>query len=261
MDIVDISLDARWVLGLFLAVSRVGAMALSAPQLGRVVPMPARLAFAVAIGWFIVAPVDGSLTFERLIALGVTNVLIGLLLGWFLGVLFHMFAIAGTLIDATAGTSIASIIDPTRGEQGAVFSRLFHIGGLALFHALGGLALLVTSIVWSVRAVPLDGSATLQAGGLLEAATRLTARLLVAALEVALPVLAVLLLTELVLGLAARFAPTANVFLLGLPAKTYLAIVASGMSIALFPEAVTGLLEFSRQTAVELLNGLGLPAT
>ena len=64
----------------------------------------------------------------------------------------------------------------------------------------------------------------------------------------------------MVLGLAARFAPTANVFLLGLPAKVCLALAMSGMSVALFPEAITGLMDVSRQTAVEVLNGVGVPA-
>ncbi|MBW3551757.1 MAG: flagellar biosynthetic protein FliR, partial [Proteobacteria bacterium] len=116
------------------------------------------------------------------------------------------------------------------------------------------------TLVWSVRAVPLGGAARFDAGALAGAATSMTSKLMVAGLEVAMPVLAVMLLTELVLGLAARFAPTANVFLLGLPAKAYIAIVTASMSIALFPEAVEGLMDFSRQTAVEVLNGIGVPA-
>lgn len=260
MESIDLVLDAPWVVGLLLATTRVGAFAVASPQLGSVIPVPAKLAFAVSLGLFMTGPVTGDLTIERVVAMAVVNATVGVLMGWIVGVLFHMFAIAGTMIDATAGTSIASIIDPTRGEQGAVFSRLFQVGGLALFYALGGLGLLVSTLVWSVRAVPLAGSADLDGGALAGAATTLTSRVLVAGLELAMPVLAVLLLTELVLGLAARFAPTANVFLLGLPAKVYLALAMSGMSVALFPEAMDGLLGLSRQTAIEVLNGIGVPA-
>lgn len=259
METLDLTLDANWVMGLLLATTRVGAFTVSSPQLGSVVPMQARLAFTIAIGFFIAEPVSGVVTAERVIAMAAVNATIGMAMGWMVGVLFHMFAVAGTMIDASSGTSIASIVDPTRGEQGAVFSRLFQIGGLALFYALGGLSLLVSTLVWSVRAVPLGGMANLDGGALAGAATTLTGRLLVAGLEVALPILAVLLLSELVLGLAARFAPTANVFMLGLPAKVYLALAMSGMSIALFPEAIDGLMGFSRQTAIEVLNGIGTP--
>ncbi len=260
MDVLDLTIDANWVLGLLLATTRVGAFAVASPQLGSVLPTPAKLAFTTAIGFFMVGPVTGDLTLPRIVAMTVVNAGLGLALGWLVGALFHMFAVAGTIIDATAGTSIASIIDPTRGEQGAVFSRLFQVGGLALFYAVGGLGLLVTTLVWSVRAVPLGGTPNFDGGALAGAATTLTSRVMVAGLEVAMPVLAILLLTEVVLGLAARFAPTANVFLLGLPAKVWLALAMSGMSVALFPEAIDGLMDFSRQTAVEVLNGIGAGA-
>ena len=46
---------------------------------------------------------------------------------WATGLLFHAFAIAGGLTDLSAATSIAAVVDPTRGEQGAVFNRLFSI--------------------------------------------------------------------------------------------------------------------------------------
>lgn len=259
MEALELAIDANWVMGLLLATTRVGAFAVASPQLGSVIPTPAKLALAASLGFFLTTGITGEVTIARLVGLVVVNATVGVAMGWLLGVLFHMFAVAGTMIDASAGTSIASIIDPTRGEQGAVFSRLFQVGGLALFYALGGLGLLVSTVVWSVRAVPLGGSANLDGGALATAATTLTGRLMVAGLEVALPVLGVLLLAELVLGLAARFAPTANVFLLGLPAKVFLALSVAGMSVALFPEAVEGLMDLSRQTAVEVLNGFGAP--
>lgn len=260
MEALDVTINANWVLGLLLATTRVSAFAVASPQLGTVIPVQAKLAFAFAIGWFLAGPVTGVLTVERLIALAIINATIGVVMGWMVGVLFHMFSIAGTMIDTTSGTAIASVLDPTRGEQGAVFSRLFQVGGLAMFYALGGLSLLVSTLVWSVRAVPLGGSARFDGGALAGAAVSMTSKVMVAGLEIAMPVLAVMLLAELVLGLAARFAPTANVFLLGLPAKTYIAIVTAAMSIALFPEAIQGLMDFSRQTAVEVLNGIGVPA-
>jgi flagellar biosynthesis protein FliR len=254
---LDLTIDAHWVLGLFLAITRAGAFVVAAPQLGAVIPRLAKLAFTIGVGWFLVAPVTGEVTVARLVGLGAVNAAIGVLLGWLLGVMFHLFAVAGSLIDLSAGTSIASVLDPTRGEQGAVFSRLFNVAGLALFHGLGGMALLVTVLVWSTRAVPLDGAAQLTPA-LATGGTHLVSRLMIAGAEVALPVLGVLLLTEVVLALAARFAPTANVFVLGLPAKTFLAITTAGMSIALFPEAMGGLLDLSRQTAIEMLNGVGV---
>jgi flagellar biosynthetic protein FliR len=58
---------------------------------------------------------------------------------------------------------------------------------------------------------------------------------MVAGLELAAPVLGALVLAEVVLALAARLAPQANVFLLGLSVKVALTIALLGAALALFP--------------------------
>ena len=101
-----------------LATTRVGAFAVASPQLGAAIPTPAKLALTTAVGFFLVAPVTGELTLARIVAMAVVNAGMGMVMGWLLGALFHMFAVAGTIIDATAGTSIASIVDPTQASRG-----------------------------------------------------------------------------------------------------------------------------------------------
>ena len=96
METIDLTIDAAWVVGLLLATTRVGAFAVASPQLGSVIPTPAKLAFTMAIGFFLVGPVTGELTVERIVAMAIVNATIGVVMGWLVGVLFHMFAVAGT---------------------------------------------------------------------------------------------------------------------------------------------------------------------
>lgn len=254
---LDLAIDPGWAVGLFLAQLRAATFVLAAAPMGQAVPAPGRMAFVIGVGFAFAQPVAVP-DMGALLGWGLVNAGLGAILGYLAGMLFHLFAVAGSLADLSAATSIASVIDPTRGEQGAVFSRFFQMAGLTLFHVAGGLTLLVTALGWSVRAVPLDGSLRLDPG-LGTIAIELLGRLMVAGFELAVPIMAALFMIELVLGVATRFAPTANVFILGLPVKVGAAMVVSLVSIALFPQFTTGLIDTSRDTVVDLLNGVGVP--
>jgi flagellar biosynthetic protein FliR len=253
---LDFVLDPGLGIGLLLAQIRVVAFMIAAPQLGSAVPGPGRLAFGVSMGFAFASPVTTSLATPQLIAHGLVNAIVGATLGFLVGVLFQLFAIAGSLIDTTSGFSVATVIDPTRnGEQGAVLSRMFQVAGLTLFHVGGGLALLVSVLAWSIDAVPLDGQVRLS-GALVEALLELTSLLVVSGFELAMPVMAALFLVEVVLGLASRFAPTANVFLLGMPVKVMIAMLFGSASVVLFPTFLDGMLDVTRDTMVDVINSL-----
>lgn len=137
-----------------------------------------------------------------------------------------------------------------------MFNRLFQMTALVIFFAIGGLRLVVEGLALSVEAIPLDGVVDPQAA-LPRLALELVGKLMVAGLELALPVVAALFLAELVLGLAARLAPQANVFLLGLPTKIFLALTLVSVSLLLYPELIDGATGIARDTFGDALRGLG----
>lgn len=253
---LDLAVDPGWAIGLFLAQLRAAVFVVAAPQLGQAVPAMGRWAFAVAIGTAMTSSVAET-TVGGLLAYALVNVVVGGLLGWGLGILFHTFAAAGGLADISAATSIASVIDPTRGEQGAVFSRMFSVVGLTLFHIAGGLTLLVTVLAWSIEAVPLDGQLSLSPG-IADVLIDQVGTMMILAVELAAPIMAALFLVEMVLGLAARFAPTANVFLLGMPVKVGMAMMLSLTVFAMFPAFTDAIVTTTKDTAIDLLNGIGV---
>ena len=65
-------------------------------------------------------------------------------------------------------------------------------------------------------------------------------------------------MVEVVLGIASRFAPQANVFLIGLPAKIIAALASVGAVVALVPETMDGVLNIVQETFRDALTGLGL---
>ncbi len=254
--VVELPVDTAWAVGFVLAMSRVAAFALTSPFLGSTIPVAARLAFASAVGLAATQPVPGVVELGDLLVAGMVNVTVGAVLGYVTGVVVYLFSTAGGIVDWVSGLAVSAVFDPLQGDQSGIFARMFHLVAVTMFVAAGGLGLLVTGLVGSTWIVPLDAAVTLQPG-LTGYVVDLVAGVVRSGLELALPVIGVLIMVELALGLASRFAPQANVFLLGLPAKLLTSLTVVASSWVLFPDAMAGV-ESTVARGFEVgLRGLG----
>ncbi len=253
---LELPIDAAWAAGLVLAITRVAAFTVTSPITGRALPGPARLAFTVAIGASLAAPVPAVLDLGSLVGAAVANAIIGGTIGFVSGLIVHLFATAGGIVDFVSGLSVATVFDPVSGEQGAVFARMFHMAAVLLILVGGGMALIVGALATSVRVLPLGGGIA-PSGILPETVVNLTTQVMRSGVELVLPVIGVLLMLELAFGLAARFSPQANVLLLGLPAKILTAITVVGSSWVLFPDAISDAQRTIGRATEAALRGLG----
>ena len=251
---MNVSIEAAWAAGLLLALVRMTAFVVSSPIYSRSIPAPGRIAFALVLGFFFAEPVE-ALDIGGLIGAATINAAVGIALGFLTGLIFHLFSVAGSMVDFTSGLSAASIIDPVTGSQSAVFSRIFNLTALTLFFVAGGDRLVVRGMAATFDAVPLEGGVSISPG-LAGVAVDLVARMVVAAVELAVPALAALFIAEVVLGIAARFAPQTNIFLLGLPAKLLAALATVSLIVLLIPETFTGAMGIVEDTFADVLRGV-----
>jgi flagellar biosynthetic protein FliR len=110
-----------------------------------------------------------------------------------------------------------------------------------------GHLLIVRGVIRSYEAAPLSGLRIDAVGTILAEAA---GQLLLAAVEVALPLLVALLLTETVLGLSARAAPRLNVMVVGFAVKSMVFMLAFALTLPLLINAVSALLERSLRWAL-----------
>lgn len=240
------TIDLSVVAVFLLVLARTSAWVMTAPLFSsKGIAGTARLAMAIGLSLFLaplatkVAPPTDPIAFAG-VALG--QVLIGLGLGWITGLFFSVFEMAGSMIDASSGMAIASQLDPVSGNQNAVYARFTNVLFMTLLVVTNAHLTLVAGFVRSFSAVPADQFPVLSAGSA-GMAGRAVAGLMVAALEIAAPVLGALFLTEVALALAARFAPQANVFAVGLPLKMLVSLLAMGTALVLLPSRVPGLVD------------------
>ena len=254
MEPVLLSIDPQWIAGLLLALTRVGGFVVASPLLSRTFPPVGRLAFMVAVGASMATPVDSVESLGRLLTAAFVNAMLGLVLGWLTGAMFELFSVAGGIVDFGSGLAVSQVFDPLTGRQAAVFGRWFPLTAMALLVVSGGLPIIVGGLGRSIRAIPLDGSVTVDTD-LLDYATRQVIELMLVGVELALPLAATLLVAEVLLGMASRLAPQFNVMLLGLPAKIWVTLVLLAILVLRFPVVLGNVIEFVDTAFSDVLRG------
>ncbi len=240
------TLDAAIVTAFLLCLARTSAWVMTAPFMsGKSFPSLAKLALAISMSLFLAPLVDASKVPSDVlpffgIALG--QVLVGLGIGWVSGLFVQAFGVAGALVDAQSGFSIGAMFDPVSGAQSTVYSRFYNMLFMVLLFVTNAHLTLIGGFVRSFSAIPADKFPMFGIGGP-TAVGAAVSQLFVAALQIAAPVLGALFLTEVALAMAARFAPQANIFSVGLPLKVVISILSVGTALILLPGYLPGLVD------------------
>ncbi len=238
---MSIEVDPTVLVGFLLALVRTIAMLTVAPPFsGPFIPVRIRLGIAAGLS----VATAGLLTPDQVPTLpafvfsALDQVLLGLLFGFVIQMVLTAIQMAGSLIDLFAGFSAGSLYDPLTGATATPVARLYQLFGVAMLFALNGHLLILRGFLRSFEAGPAARAAPGPAGSALVGEI---GNMLVAAAEIALPVLAALFLTEVALGLVAAAAPQMNVLILGFAAKAFVALAVLALAFPVISDATAEL--------------------
>lgn len=242
-----------WITPLLWPFLRVLALFGAMPVIAqRSVPMRIR----VALAFLIALAAQASLPEMPVIALDsaagalaiAQQLLIGLSLGFAARIVFAAVELAGEVIGLQMGLNFAGFFDPATGGQGTAASRFFGVSVSWLFIVINGHLLLIAAIVQSFHAFPVGPepfaflrSAQPQVWG---------AEIFAIGLWIALPLVAMLLFVNFVLGIVSRVAQQMNVFAIGFPISLAVGLVGMLLTLPLmgtpFTMALERMLEYFR---------------
>ncbi|HEY4957629.1 MAG TPA: flagellar biosynthetic protein FliR, partial [Caldimonas sp.] len=169
------------------------------------------------------------------------QVLIGLSLGFAVKIVFVAVEYAGEIIGLQMGLNFAAFFNPMSGGEETAVSRFFGISVSWLFIVSGGHLLVIAAVVQSFSAFPVgnDPFAFLRA----VEPQRWGAEIFSLGLWLALPLVAMLLFTNLVLGVIARVAQQMNIFAIGFPITLGVGLVGVLLTLPLMDAPFTMALE------------------
>ncbi len=254
---------AQWmvdhlVLGM-LVMTRLSTLLMAMPAIGVGVPRRIRAFLALLLTALILPPIADGTTVDSLpqidnlvdltIAIG-REALIGMLIGATIQFIITGIQLGGEAITSTGGMQLGDAVDPTTSSSMPSIARLVGMLVTAVMLAIGGHRIVLGVLLDSFEALPAghivfhDSMMTLvidQLSSGMESGVRVSA-----------PVIAALLLSNLVTGLISRTLPQINVLAIGLSINALAMLVVTALTIG-----SAGLI-FRQElaTAVERLNAL-----
>jgi flagellar biosynthetic protein FliR len=235
-----------WVTPILWPFLRVLALFGALPVIGQAgVPMRVRIGLAFLIAFCAqaaippMAPVALDSAAGMLVVL--QQVLIGLSLGFAVKIVFIAVEYAGEIIGLQMGLNFAAFFNPMSGGEETAVSRFFSISVSWLFIVSGGHLLVIAAIVQSFVAFPVGGDpfAFLRS----VEPQRWGAEIFSLGLWLALPLVAMLLFTNLVLGVISRVAQQMNIFAIGFPITLGVGLVGVLLTLPLMDAPFTMALE------------------
>ncbi|HEY9077913.1 MAG TPA: flagellar biosynthetic protein FliR [Anaerolineaceae bacterium] len=241
----------------FMALTRILSIVIHIPVLaGPAVPTQVRIALGIILTLIMVPwqPVSSATEALPLITFAVgifKELVIGTLAGFAIDLTFGAVQITGELVGLTGGFTASRILNPALGESTSVIDQLYTMVALLIFLALNGHHTFLAALNLSFQVIPTNGP--LPATDL-ASFTQMTSRLIMIGIQMALPVMGALLLTDLTLGLLARVAPQIQVFFLGLPLKVGISLLGTSLALSII---IPVIVDLYKQMGFRFLGLLG----
>ncbi|OIP38430.1 flagellar biosynthetic protein FliR [Candidatus Desantisbacteria bacterium CG2_30_40_21] len=143
----------------------------------------------------------------------ISQVLIGIIIGFLCTIVVSAFQISGELYSVQMGFGFANTVDPLSQVEQPIIGQFIGLFALLIFLIIGGHHLMITAVFKSFETVPIF---SLTASNLIcDKVVMVFCGMFLTALKMALPIMGVLFLVTLSMGLLAKVAPMMNIMALG----------------------------------------------
>jgi type III secretion protein SpaR/YscT/HrcT len=191
-----------------------------------------------------------SLSIMTLALLAAKEVLIGIFLGFFVSLPFHIPTMIGDLIDNQRGGAMNTQQNPALGTESSVLGMLLALTAVTYFYSEGGLTRLVTILAASFELQSVYSYEFGFGDHFLDVSFLILNNFMQLFAILSLPVVIVMMAVDLSLGYTSRFAQSLNAFNLSQPIK---ALVALLMVISIHPQIISGVNQFFNRVVEVLL--------
>lgn len=196
-----------------LVLARTMGLFIQAPILSnKNLPQPIKMALAVTLSIIVVSILPAYPAIPEFVMafllLALTEFMLGALFGFAASFLFHAIQSAGELAGVQAGMSFASTMNPLLRSNVNPVGNLYYYIGITIFLLVGGHLWLIGGFVQSFKLVPMTTFVLTPALG--QHFLLISGSFLALTIQLALPAVVALFLTDLGVGYVSKAAPQAS---------------------------------------------------
>jgi flagellar biosynthetic protein FliR len=245
----------HFLAAMVLMMVRLGGIFVFAPVFSsQAIPVRTKAIFVLTAA-IALAPFVSALPFAHA-DLGIASVIgelgVGLILGLSLSMVSEMLLFAGQVIGIQFSFSLVNLLDPNSPVQTTLMGQLFTLVGTVVLVAAGLHRTILLAIMRSFTDAPLGGALFDGNAGL--SLVKLLSGAFFAALQLAAPVLAATLLTEVTISTLGKISPQLPVMIVAVPAKTLLGYTVLIGSLALWPRFIEARFSYLLDSAEQLIR-------
>ena len=228
---------SAWLAAFIFPLARILAVVASTPLLGdKEVPLQIKVGLGVLLT-VLVAPtlqvpsnIDPASLQGLLILL--EQILVGVVMGFAMRVVFSAVEMAGEVAGLQMGLGFASFYDPQNASFQPVLAQFLGVIVSLAFLAMDGHLLVLSALSDSFQSFPITTAMPSAVG--LHTLVSWAGSLFADALQISLPLLAALMMTNLALGILTRSAPQLNLFAVGFPITLGMGFLVLALSMPYF---------------------------
>ncbi len=167
-----------------------------------------------------------------LATLVLTEAALGIMMGFLVQLIFAAVQMGGTVIGYQMGFAAANVFDPANNTQVSLLAQFNNVIAVLLFFAFNVHHLFFRVLVESFKQLPPGQVNVMGNAGLY--LMEMTSHAFELAIKLAAPILALLILSNLTLGIMARIFPQLNAFILSFPINIGVSFIVLGLTLSLF---------------------------
>lgn len=181
--------------------------------------------------------------------------LTGLIIGFGANMCSSIVSFAGHVIDMEVGLAMVSLMDPTTRENTSI-SGVFYQYVVTLMLIVSGMyQYLLKALTDTFTLIPING-AIFRTDSLTSAMIRFMSEYIVIGFRICLPVFAVMIMLNVVLGVLAKVSPQLNMFAVGIQIKILVGLTVMFLTVGMMPIASNFIFEQMKKIIVAFVEGL-----
>lgn len=209
-----------WIAGLLWPLTRILGLITASPLFGNnAVPVSMKVSLGVLLATIMApvvpaVPAADPMSMAGLLIL-MQELLIGVAMGFSMRMVFAAIEFAGEVASMTMGLGFATFFDPNSAGRSSAIGQLLALVATMAFLAVNAHLVLLSALAESFVTLPISAT-PMSIGAPLEL-VKWGGRIFSAGLQLSLPIIAALLITNVALGILTRAAPQLNLFGIGFP--------------------------------------------
>ena len=177
----------------------------------------------------------------------------GFLIGFGANLCTAVVSFAGQIADMEMGLSMASLFDPATKQQPTITGVYYNYMVLLLLMISGVHRYLLKALAETYELIPING-AVFHDDALLQALITFMGDYIIVGFRICLPIFAVMIILNAVLGILAKVSPQLNMFAVGIQMKVLVGFCVLFVTTAMLPDAAGFIYEQMKRMVVSFVR-------